>query len=344
MRIGLRLASNWQSNVFRRVMPLLERRGCEFVNYGEGIATSGVDLWIVQQLCLEDAMAHGMGRLLVEIEPLQPMILMERLDGANLTGITRRLLASEKPPQFVWKNSRYADPWLYNKFSGRYHVELIKQSFGEPNWIDAKWEARAALPMQIPADRLGRIHAPFSFGSHVKQTAVLAYGDEGANNADRPIDVMFAGTVKYGDSAIQKHRHACCDALENMPNYGRHIGRGRVHEYAEYLDLLFGSKCVVVPVGYGEETYRLYEGIFAGCQIITSCLDHIADAPVAFRCKPDWSDLEDKVRMAVETWDKPYDTRLAQRLDYAARCNDAAVADRLFADIQAAVNSRRGQN
>ncbi len=338
MRVALRLAENSQSQTFRRVLPLLEQRGIEFVNWPTALhAGLPIDLWIVQQLCLEDANADGFERLMTEVRGFgSPYILMERLDGANLTGITRRLLCSDCPPEFVWKTSRYSNPDFYNLFHCRWHERLIEESF---HAVHPMFQTNS--PRQIPNDRLGRIHIPFTFGSYDHCRRILEYGDERAANADRPIDVSFAGTVSYSGGLIERHRKACCEAIRKLaPKYRVEVHEGRPLPHEQYADLLFNSKCVVSPAGCGETAYRDWEAIFAGCQLIKPCFLHILNFPACYAIKPDFSDLPECVECAIEHGCKQHhETTLKLRQLEIGHCSDAEVADRLFADIQVAISS-----
>jgi len=336
MRIALRLAHNAQAVALRRMLEIVaENHDVDLVDF-DLLCGRSFDLIIVQQLCLEDANSDGVGRLLTEVQSFGvPYILVERLDGANITGITRRLLCSDCPPAKVFKTSKYADPWLWNRYNGRYQEKLIAEAFGVP-FEEPRW------PKQVPIDRLERISVPFNFGAYEHCQRILQYGDERAANTDRPIDVSFAGTVSYSGGLIERHRQACIESLQRVAvktPLAVSAASGRPLGQVEYDDLLFNSKCVVSPCGWGEIAWRDWEAIFAGCQLIKPCAEHLAGFPSHFACKPDFSDLAEVVGQAVRGLDQHHDATDHFRRMQVHDCSPASVASRLWAEIEQAVQS-----
>jgi hypothetical protein len=337
IRISLRLDENTaQAQVLRRMLSPLRAaaapEGFE-IEVGSSI-TENVDLTVVQQLRLADADADGLGRLIAEVKSFGgPYIILERLDGANITNITRRLLCSDVPPAAVWKTSRYAHPTQYNEFSGRWHLELCKKAFGQPTL--------AKIPrLQIPTDRLDRIKAPFGFGSfEPAQRIVNGPSRSRRLRIERPIDVSFAGSVSYDDSVLAKHRALCWEAIgqlwETIPRITTKTIRGRGLDAKGYADLLYDAKVAVCPYGWGEECYREFEAIFAGCIVIKPFIHHIADPFKHCACRPDFSDLTQVVSRAIEAWNggdlNGYD-------ELADRCDPRNIGRALWADIRSALN------
>jgi hypothetical protein len=339
MRVALRLADNSQSQTLRGFLPLImDKYRVQFINAPAGQPRPEADLWIVQQLCLEDANADGFGRLMAEVESFKaPYCLLERLDGANITGITRRLLCSDRPPEFVWKTSRYAERGFYNVYNGRLHESLIAKAFDGPEAASEIDEARI-VRRGIPYDRLDRIHVPFNFGAFAHCQQILAYGDERAANVDRPIDVSFAGTTTYSGGLIETHRKSCCWTLAEMihdTDLKIEIQIGRPLSHEQYADLLFNSKCVVSPCGWGETTYRDWEAIFAGCVLIKPCIEHLDDFPLCIHCRPDFSDLSEKIDRALV--DRSWVVTRGIRTRAIRECSPDFITDRLWADMEAAV-------
>jgi hypothetical protein len=343
LRIALRIDENTsQAQVFRSLIPNL-RRAAEVdsidLEVGSSV-TENVDCWIIHQLRLANAAADGPGRLLTEVKSLgTPYILLERLDGANITGITRQLLCSECPPVSCWKLSRYVDPSLYNRFSGRWHLELCIRQFEE-------FSDLAAIPpkqprLRIPADRLDRIKAPFDFGSFPGPQAILRQRSR-ALNRNRPIDVSFSGTVDYDDAVLTRHRRACHNAIINLQldaelDVRIALGRGRPLNAEEYADELFDSKIVVCPAGWGECTYREHEAAFAGCLVIRpSCCSHVDGPQTPFVCKPDFSDLPLVVAAALECWANSGTDADQFQEQMIERADPRAIGERLWQDIKAA--------
>lgn len=100
-------------------------------------------------------------------------------------------------------------------------------------------------------------------------------------SAKREIDIFFAGTVKYGDDKhrsgklISKYRMDVVQALKKIKGLNVIAETGKVYPKDEYIDLMYNSKVVVSPYGFGEICYRDYESILAGCILVKSAIDFV---------------------------------------------------------------------
>jgi hypothetical protein len=240
--------------------------------------------------------------------PRKPYALLETNDSAHLTSGGRHAVAGDYPPAIVWKNSRYADPELYNRFHGRWHVKLAERDFeGQMRPYKA--------PKPLPAERLARIRVPFTFAAGSPPQAFLTApgADLKAANIDRPINVTFAGWVDYPPPAgqteetlVQRHRRALCDQLDRLSGQMTvSCLRGRPLDADAYRGLLWRSKVVACPSGWGELSWRVFEAINAGCEIVMSDCAHVADVPCRNFCRWDWADLEAVVRPVMARWSDP---------------------------------------
>jgi hypothetical protein len=335
IQVGLLLGDDSHSQTLRRFLPAVAKRGVEFYEMGPldllafRQSDESFDCGIIHQALID-------GRLPIK----RPFLLIDNKDGADLCSVARKTLCSEFPPSICWKKSVYVDPWKYNRFHGRWHELLIEDAitnvvrpFPDP-------------PMQIPVDRIARIKAPFGYGAFDHPQKILAYGDERAANADRPIDVCFAGWMEYGAPLIQQHRELCVEALSQLPSkYRVEVHRGRPFQLDQYADMLFQSKVVVSPYGLGECCFRDSEGVFAGCVVIKPDVRHVSNFPLHIQCGPDFADLEAAVESAIYSFTKPLNEtgesfRLANRRILIDSLDVENVADQLYADIVQATESR----
>lgn len=78
----------------------------------------------------------------------------------------------------------------------------------------------------------------------------------------------------------------------------------------KYFRQIRSSKIVVSPWGHGEMTIRDYETLWAGAALIKPRTDFLTTAPdilvegVTYTpCKPDWSDLEERIEEVLGNWD-----------------------------------------
>lgn len=254
----------WTAGVVERVLP-------ELAACGWSLDSGAPDLVV----CHQDRLAPHLGGSL-------PIIILERCDGARITGATRKHL--EDPLiRLVLKNSRYADLALYNQHTGRMGLE-----------------ERTPPRTLLSDETLAKIRLGFSYAA----TEIMAPAPPAeAWRQDRPIRASFAGTTEYpGIPALTRHRKRCVAAVEKV---GQAID-GRQLPAAEYWRLLGDSVACVSPHGCGEVCWRCYQGILAGCVLVRPDFGYWVETPegiydsVLFADR-DWGDLSD----ALEELDDP---------------------------------------
>lgn len=81
----------------------------------------------------------------------------------------------------------------------------------------------------------------------------------------------------------------------------------------DYYSTLLNSKICISPYGYGEVAIREIEAISTGCIIIKPTMENVKTSPDIYQdkktyisCKPDYSDLNEKVEMVLESYDQIY--------------------------------------
>jgi hypothetical protein len=295
IQVGLLLGDDSHSQTLRRFLPAVAKRGVEFVEWDYRVLSTRPDVWIIHQEQLKE------GHYDPSLDPPGKYCLLDNKDGADLCSVARKTLCSEFPPSSIWKKSVYADPNLYNDFHGRYHEWLIARSLSLE--FDPEMPSPHKLPVQIPPDRLHRIKCPFAFhAAHEHPQKILKLSEpEAAYNTDRPIHACFAGWMDYKIPLLAQHRELCVEALTRLSSKFRiEVHRGRPFGLDEYANMLFQSKVVVSPYGLGEEAFRDYEAIFAGCVVIKPDSRHVESLRAFPTCRPDFADLEEAIQRGLE--------------------------------------------
>jgi hypothetical protein len=253
------------------------------------------------------------------VQPMldRPMVLLERLDGCQLTGATRRSI--EHPNVLAvmkgWSFKNASDHCIYGD---RRHVAEMNPA------------AHAGRPTPVSEGAQRKIKLAFSYACYRPVVSQMPAYLEWAS--ERPVEAFFAGTVEYGVAEIQAHRQAACDAVKAIP--GGMASAGRNIPAANYTNLVRYSRCVVSPWGYGEVCYRDYEALLAGCDLIkpnspwVETADRVFDSMGVLWCNHDFSDLAQVVATSQETWKY----RLPAKRDFA---------DQLAAEYQKGVSAQR---
>ena len=143
----------------------------------------------------------------------------------------------------------------------------------------------------------------------------------------RPIDILLLGSgLHYWCWHVKWHRSKAADAMRKLPNeiircfglsshneFARQRGKISWPNSSEFFNLAKSSKIMLSPWGYGELSTRDYEAIICGNIIIKPKLLNetleISTFPEIYLtknivyCKPDFSDLEDKVYEILNNYD-----------------------------------------
>lgn len=233
-----------------------------------------------------------------------PMILLERIDGAQLRGCREHL----HQVAGVIKGYLFRDRGDNNRIFDRSHVEILHKA----GVTGSKPRHRDGLPSPIIAEEdAQKVFAGYGFGSRA------AMGDLVNSvvdlDASREIDVSFHGHVEYEDSEIETHRLAAVQVVEewakNHPLGTAACGAGRTLSEGNYRLSLLRSKCVLSPFGWGEACCRDYQAMALGAVVIKPNMDHVECWPDIFKagetylpCKPDWSDAHQIIQEVVDNW------------------------------------------
>jgi hypothetical protein len=252
--------------------------------------------------------------------------LVERVDGAQLRA------ARDYLPYVAGVITSYVfrDRSWYNEENDRAHVRMLHEAGIE--CTRPLYQPERPQPQLCDAD-LAKLRVGYSgFGCHdILKPCVNAEIDF---DAERPIDVFFAGTVDYEGTEVDTHRRLALQAAETWPgksvaSAGRGIPRKR------YYDLMRQSKVVLCPWGWGEATYREYEAMALGAVVLKPDSSHVESWPELYTpyycgpCSAGFSDAHDAIRYIVGHWDQYRELRSRARLVVCDHWQPGAIARRM---------------
>ena len=230
-----------------------------------------------------------------------PTVILERIDGAQITGPVRGLLKHPKIAAVI-KNTVHGDWRKYNGACWRAHEWPCRVAMGEGE--------PAPVPM-LPEDKwisvaeYNKLAVGFSFAAY-EHLRPLIEGPPPDVTRERPFLLNFAGTVDYGPEVpwLDWHRRRCVDAIRAIP--GRHfVGMGRPLTREEFWESLRQSVFCVSPWGLGEACWRDFEAVLCGCIVIKPDTRGVLTSPPGFydgavhSCDPGFGDLADVVKRLV---------------------------------------------
>lgn len=235
----------------------------------------------------------------------RPLIMHEVHDSAAVNWSARRWLA-ESHVRLAVKGTAYRPRRLVNAphYEHSYHGAILYDS--APERERPADDRPEPLEPAIPEAALARIRLGYNWLFHPHLDALASASEEGGS-APRDIDVFFAGTMAYARWHIGWHRGRAARVLERMP--GRVIvGRGRPFPQPEYRRLLWRSRIVVSPWGFGETCIRDVEALLAGCILVKPATRFCETWPDYHRaanclwCRPDFADAPAVVGRALDAW------------------------------------------
>lgn len=261
--------------------------------------------------------------------PDHPRILIfQRLDSCQLsTGV--RLRIEQPEVKFVLHYSKFKDLQDYNRYSDARHRQWVKEKVGG--------RIQGPYKEKLSDAALAKVRL---FCNQLHWGGRLDFHSEPFHiNQDRPIDVIWIGKIKER-GIIDHHRRWCVDAMTKIPSAVVATGdRKRYPIYTGmYRQWLRRSKIAVCTWGFGEGTERDFVGPLNGCTIIRPRTDYCTevDLPSHITCEPDFSDLAEKVELALSQWPNT-EARVELREHLLQLRSPAILADRLAALIMDAL-------
>ena len=238
-------------------------------------------------------------------------ILLLHTDGLNKESKSK-LIKSGKPIIFRNVNENFK-----GRYASRRHCSIILDS--------QKIEHPKTFIGDIDISHLNKLALPVSYAhcgctnNSIKQELNVT--------KNRAIDVHFCGTVGYERpnhkqslTPITNHRKKAIQAIRGLKvRCTKDVSSSRKHVNNNYFDTIYNTKIIVSPWGCGEVCYRDFEALAAGCILIKPNTNFVESWPDIFNkrhyiaCRPDFSDLNEKVTWVLSHWKSLQDMRLGNR-------------------------------
>ncbi len=234
-----------------------------------------------------------------------PIIILEKYDAASLHSVSRKALSDPTYKHLIkgiFKNYTLRPLSLYNAIHSAncYHFQLINTY--------AHLQTPQALRKLSPDDLTKIQCVVWNLHESAFTAKKSTLKDYHINfNQKRPIDVFFIGSVSMPNFNPQFnqlylwHRVTAIRTIKSISGIST-IATSRPIPYHDYINLITKSKIVVSPWGLGEWCHRDYEAIHCGAVLIKPDTSFVQAIPDIYQnnstyvpCKPDFSDLQQKV-------------------------------------------------
>lgn len=265
----------------------------------------------------------------------RPVIVMERVDGAQLVG-SRRWIPHVAG---VIKGYIFQPPELNNLVNGRWHAHAMAE-------LGMKADNTRALPgqpqPQLSSEELRRIRIGYGFAAYPMHRACVSQFIDWSSR--RPYAAHFAGTISYQGTEIELHRRCCADVLgkwcEEHPGEGVCVA-GKGLSPTDYLRTMFLSRVVVSPWGWGESCHRDYEAILLGAVLVKPPMSHVrcwpdiyAPGQSCIQCRADFADLPEILARVDREWPDWTERRQKARQLVIDAMHPVRIARHLIAQIK----------
>jgi hypothetical protein len=299
MKIQLRLTKEDQSNPLTKnssyIKALLDRE-IEFVQDKE-------DFFLIHASALDNNM----------LQTGRPIAILERTDSTN---IIKKQELSYSNVIGVIKNTILRPSSLNNEphYYGRYHNKLMWDLIPEKNNSPYNIPLTEVNP-KLTELELKKVMCGYSFCHYDKMDIISNISIN--FKRDREIDLHFAGTTDYGSNIVTSyHRTIALQEAKKLNQFSAILASGRPIPQKQYFLDLLNSKIVLSPWGHGEACYRDFEALFCGCILLKPDSNFVECWPDIYvnnetyiPCKPDFSDLKEKIEWIKSNWNKLSDFR-----------------------------------
>jgi hypothetical protein len=240
-----------------------------------------------------------------------PFIINERKDGSSL--IDKKNL---KNPNClaVFKNHILRPKSLNNQptIANRYHCKIISDFHESKDFELEREEAYTDEELKkIKCVIWDIFHSPISNKFKKLRSTEINFSME------REIDVLSCLSHSHTIDLIRWHRKKAIQSINDI----KEIKSVTENIYGkDYYNALLNAKIIISPWGYGEYCYRDVEGMLAGAVIIKPDTSFVETIPDIYQnnityvpCKPDFSDLKEKVYEILNNWNDYKEMRIKAR-------------------------------
>ena len=259
-----------------------------------------------------------------------PVMILERVASAHIN--------STKPIQSdnvvgVLKSTSFRDSNINNipyqvmakngkKMKSKYHSKLIYESLScDMEYTD---------PRMIPPEFFNKVELWYNFACYKMMNPYVR--SDKSLNMNRPLDLGFIGTTKYGDhsKSITFHRTDCMKKIKKLKNVKTEIYPSRISGKQKYINNILNCKIGISPWGLGEKCYRDFEIIYGGGILLKPDTSFVVDSIDSYNldnnyyvpCEINFSDLQSKVDDILSNWKKYSKQALLARKKLISKCRD----------------------
>ncbi len=229
-----------------------------------------------------------------------PVIILERIDGAQLAGSRPWI----RQAAGVIKGYAFRDRQMNNQIRGRvFPHKLVQHGMGGVENTRALYGRPE--PHLSEAD-LAKIHIGYGFPAYDAMESLVKTDVD--LDAEREIDLHCVCWTDYKGTEIELHRKKAIEVAEAWPGTTK-VAEGRPFDNPRYERQLLRSKCVLSPWGWGEPCYRDVEAMLAGCVLIKPDTGYVECEPSIYSmgltylaCRPDFSDVHAIAGNVCDCW------------------------------------------
>jgi len=221
-------------------------------------------------------------------------------------------------------------PIICDGEKGNYHSKLIFDSLG----VKKKYDS---FPKELDKTVFNKVELWYNFG--IYQMMKIFINQRPNFSSDRPVDINFYGTTKYGrhSQAITDHRKGCMEQIKKLKRCKIDIKETRAAGKRRYATSLLNSKIGISPWGLGEKCYRDFEAIYSGCILIKPDTSFVLDWMDTYNlknklyvpCATNFSDLQEKVDYVKQNWKQLTDFRIEASKKLLTYWNGETIANHI---------------
>lgn len=240
----------------------------------------------------------------------KPIIILDKRFSASLTSATRKAIRDSRVVG-IFKNYILRNLEFHNAptCQNRYHYYLINKY--------AKFNC-GELKRNISHDEMKKIYCiPWDYHESNCADKLEKLKKLKINfRKQRTIDVFYAGSTWHNPTSNETnqyyswHRKKAMSEIKKIKSIKSLVLEGRPLSFDDYIEAMSQSKIVVSPWGFNEWCYRDAEAMLLGAILIKPDTDFVKTVPDMYRnhlfyvpCKPDFSDLEEKINDILAHYD-----------------------------------------
>lgn len=262
-----------------------------------------------------------------------PIIVCSYCDSASCPEWLRCYLERDELVG-VFQNTALRPKTLYNQqvaIGEEYHWHLVNQ-------YAKQWDSKTPDPLNEA--QLAKIHCVL-WNVEDSAFAALHRGvleEEIDFDAPRGVDVFLSCRLENDNNpAYRWHREQAIDRIRQLKHLATVTQNTTGQKYKETVK---NARIMVSPWGLGEWCHRDFVAAYSGSLLIKPDTDFVTDHADFYRsgqtyvaCKPDFSDLQEKVDQILSDYDAYLPMRKAARKCLVSHFDDSKIAARFCSQV-----------